>query len=105
MTSPEPADPVDDLLAACLADGDPAAAVAAAASSHPDCAAELRARWDFLVAAAAPGTGRTEALRDRLGRFRLVEMIGGGGMGVVYRAIEEPPGREVALKLVRPEQL
>jgi tetratricopeptide (TPR) repeat protein/tRNA A-37 threonylcarbamoyl transferase component Bud32 len=40
-----------------------------------------------------------------LGRFRLVEKVGGGGMGVVYRAFEDPPGREVALKLVRPEHL
>src|SRR6185503_20301835 len=45
------------------------------------------------------------AIPSQLGEFRLIERIGGGGMGVVYRAEQTSLGREVALKLVRPEQL
>jgi serine/threonine-protein kinase len=39
----------------------------------------------------------------RLGAYRLEERLGEGGMGVVYRAIREPEGEEVALKVLRAE--
>ncbi len=37
----------------------------------------------------------------RLGGFRIVRLLGEGGMGVVYEAQEDEPGRRVALKLIR----
>lgn len=35
------------------------------------------------------------------GRYELQELLGNGGMGAVYRALQRPIGREVAVKLLR----
>jgi serine/threonine protein kinase/Flp pilus assembly protein TadD len=41
----------------------------------------------------------------RVGQFEVLRRIGAGGMGVVYEARQERPGRMVALKLIRPGML
>jgi len=51
------------------------------------------------------GGGSQRAFPERLGDFRLLQRLGGGGMGVVFRAEQVSLGRTVALKLVRSEHL
>ncbi len=102
----------DDALVALVAealerlDREGPAALEALCRQHPSRAAALRARVERLRRAglAAAGAG-VAALPERLGAFRLIAPIGGGGMGLVVRAEQEGLGRPVALKLVRPELL
>jgi eukaryotic-like serine/threonine-protein kinase len=39
---------------------------------------------------------------DRIGNCRILGEIGSGGMAVIYKAIQEPLGREVAIKALKP---
>jgi len=50
----------------------------------------------------APGLDPLEALGERVGPYELVDVLGEGGMGVVYLAEQtEPIRRRVALKLIK----
>jgi WD40 repeat protein len=42
------------------------------------------------------------ALPARVGRYRILRLLGEGGMGVVYEAEQDNPRRRVALKVIRP---
>ncbi len=100
-------DPLEDLVAQCL-EGDAtenAAALDKACREHPEHAYELRRRVGAL-ARIGIGEAREEPdFPESLGEFALLERLGGGGMGVVFRARQAQLGREVALKVIRPEQL
>ena len=44
-----------------------------------------------------------ESDRERVGNYELLDVIGEGGMGKVYRAVHPEIGRIVAIKVIRPE--
>src|SRR5262249_48775332 len=87
--------------AASLAEAAGAPARAALASVHdPDVERSL-AGLDTVAPAAEDGAAEQPA--DRAGRNLLFEEIGHGGMGVVLRGRDPVLGRDLAVKLLRPE--
>ncbi|MBL4686819.1 MAG: serine/threonine protein kinase, partial [Nannocystaceae bacterium] len=60
-----------------------------------------------MAALDAPASTQSElsesAIGERLGRFRVLERLGKGGMGVVYSAYDPQLDRKIAVKLLRPD--
>jgi eukaryotic-like serine/threonine-protein kinase len=105
-----------DLVVECLArmEQDGPAALDALCSERPEQAAALRSMVGRLrdvglvggrLLDGHPPEGGDDRFPERLGEFRLLARLGGGGMGVVFRAEQTALERQVALKLIRPELL
>lgn len=62
---------------------------------------DVHAGGDTPRGTAEEGGAPREFAR-RIGSYELVEILGQGGMGVVYRAVQDNPRRPVALKVIRP---
>jgi non-specific serine/threonine protein kinase/serine/threonine-protein kinase len=54
---------------------------------------------DTIGADKVPGS---TVAPDSIGRYRILRVIGQGGMGVVYEAEQDQPRRTVALKIIKP---
>jgi hypothetical protein len=73
----------------------------------PQCAEPLRHLWEDLARDGPGGASLGFPLdgegRSRIGKFELKEIVGRGAFGVVYHARDTETGRDVALKVLRPE--
>jgi WD40 repeat protein/serine/threonine-protein kinase RIO1 len=78
--------------------GPPAPVPGTTANEHPpgvDAAAETLTQPPHPAGAIRVGTP------DQIGRYSIKDVIGSGGMGTVYLAVQEQPRRTVALKIMK----
>ncbi|MCC7170901.1 MAG: tetratricopeptide repeat protein [Planctomycetes bacterium] len=119
MDDPTPSNPsrsasrdqLSELVVRCLErmEKEGTKAIESLCNEYPEHSEALRAQLENLARMgllddpeAEPQDGE---LPERLGEFKLLRRLGGGGMGVVYLAEQESLKRQVALKLIRPEHL
>lgn len=79
------------------------------AGAHPECREELldllkglEEMENLSVASSSGAAAMMTHYPETLGGYRLLERIGAGGMGTVFRALQESLRREVAIKILSP---
>lgn len=70
----------------------------------PLCGAALPAGAPPLAEVACPACGKSVMAPGALAQYRLVGLVGAGGMGAVYEAIDEGLQRRVAVKVILKEK-
>ncbi|HRQ75105.1 MAG TPA: serine/threonine-protein kinase [Phycisphaerales bacterium] len=63
---------------------------------------EHAAELSSFLAEAVSDIGRTTTPPQRIGPYRILRLLGEGGMGVAYLAEQDQPQRTVAIKIIRP---
>ncbi|MEZ6038516.1 MAG: serine/threonine-protein kinase [Planctomycetota bacterium] len=105
MTTSSDHDRMADLVARCilLLEAGDGAAADRLLEQTPSLAAEAREQLQELRDCGLLRDDLSRALPERIGPYRVLELIGSGGMGAVYLAEqEEPVRRRVAVKVIRP---
>jgi serine/threonine-protein kinase len=69
---------------------------------YDDAEPEFLGQPALLIAARALAHDETTLVGRRLGGYEVLELIGAGGMGRIYRARDVRLGRDVALKILEP---
>src|SRR6202044_1093645 len=68
-------------------------------ATTPPMAQVVDGEFAFLAPPQAPDE------RGRLGAYRILDVLGAGGMGVVFRAADTRLKRQVALKVIKAEKM